>query len=431
MRVLILATNQERRPMPTMPIGAAHVAGAVRHQGHEVELLDLFWEEDPIAVARERIKSFAPDLIGISMRNVDDTDMVLNVTYLEPNKRMVDAVREITDAPIVMGGAGFSLFADELVRYMDVPYGVAGEGELAFPALLACLEARREPDDIPGVFFRRNGQVVGNRPQFIPDIDALPQPAYDLLTPQPYFEEAGAMAIEGRRGCNLHCIYCPEKGPAGFRLRRIDKVVDQIELLVKEYGVTNFSFTDGVVNYPYQYGMEMFQAIIDRQLQITWSAMINPIGINKEMVDLMKASGCNFLSVGLDAASEKMLESYHKDFTKEDVARLAHLLNDAGLMSVTTLMFGGPGETTDTIQESLDFLMSLPLSVVYMCLGVRIYAGTELADIATEEGFVQEGESLMMPKFYLSRAVDPNIADKLTQICESKMMWATSALTAH
>ena len=111
--------------MPTMPVGAAHVAGAARHRGHEVELLDLFWEEDPARVARQRVESFNPDAVGISMRNVDNTDMFFNVSYLEHNRTVVSAVKAATNAPIVVGGPGFSLFATDLVAYLAVPYGVA------------------------------------------------------------------------------------------------------------------------------------------------------------------------------------------------------------------------------------------------------------------------------------------------------------------
>ncbi len=180
MRVLLISANTERMNTLPLPLGLAMVAAAVRKAGHEVVLLNLMFEGDTEAVIRERIKDLRPQAIGISVRNIDDQNMDAPQFLLQPARRVVAICQELCDAPIVVGGAGYSIFPESALRYLGVNMGIRGEGETTFLAVLQRIERLETVSGLPGVYLP--GQPPPER-RYALNLDEFPLPDPEVLIP--------------------------------------------------------------------------------------------------------------------------------------------------------------------------------------------------------------------------------------------------------
>jgi len=149
MRVLLISTNTEKIHMPTLPLGLACVAAATQKAGHDVAMVDLMVEKDTRTVLKEAIEGFRPEIIGISVRNIDDQNMENPRFLLDPVKQIVADCRSLSEATIVLGGAGYSIFPESALSFLGADMGIQGEGEVAFPDLIAD-GIRRQPFGIVG-----------------------------------------------------------------------------------------------------------------------------------------------------------------------------------------------------------------------------------------------------------------------------------------
>jgi radical SAM superfamily enzyme YgiQ (UPF0313 family) len=404
MRVLLISANTERINMPTPPLGAAMVAAAARERGHDVELVDLLDAADPVAAAGGAVARVRPDVVGISVRNIDDQKMSQPDFLLERTVGVVGACREAGPAPIVLGGAGYSIFPAPALAYLGADYGIAGEGEIAFPALLEALSAGRDPAAVPGVLVRgRNGSV--GRPAAA-RLDDLPSPypelerCLDLADPELW------VPVQTRRGCPLDCSYCstPQIEGRTLRTRAPRQVADELARLA-DRGVTRFHFVDNTFNLPPSYALELCREIVARGRAFSWRAIVYPHQVSDELVAAMAEAGCSEVSIGSESCCDDILGSLNKRFVAAEVRDVVRLFARAGITRYGFLMLGVPGETRESVAESLEVADSLDLSVLKITIGVRIYPFTPLARQAVAEGVVEAGDDLLQPRFYMAPAV--------------------------
>ncbi len=425
MKVSIISTNREKFPQVSIPIGPAYIAAALREQGHQVEILDLCFESKTEEAVIAHLERYAPELVGISLRLVDNNELFYYRSFLEDTKSIVETVKKHSRAKMVIGGAGFTLFPAELMRYLELPYGIAGDGESAFPLFIRYLQGERELGSIPGICYWDEKRVVVNPAAKIRDFARLPFPAYDLLDFQRYLAEVPALPIEGKRGCDLACSFCPEGADKkGCRPRAPKLVVDEMEFMAKEHGIRRFFFTDGVFNFPPDHALAICQELVKRKLDVRWVADINPVAVSQGLVTAIKEAGCRNIALGIDTASEKMLQSYRKGFAKEDIVRAAKLLTEAEIRFAYWILFGGAGENLGTVQETIDFLQEVPQPVFFRA-GVRIFKGTELERQAREEGMLAENHNMLSPTFYLSKDLGQDFMEWLDRQCEPHENWFT------
>jgi len=425
LKVSIISTNRENFPQLSIPIGPACIAAVLREQGHQVELLDLCFEPKVDEALIAHLERCVPELVGISLRQIENNELFGHRSYLEDTKSIVETVKKRSRAEIVIGGAGFTLFPEELLRYLELPYGIAGDGERALPLLIKHLQGEADLAPIPGLCYWDEKRVIVNPPAKLRDFGGLPFPAYDLLDLQRYLAAVSALSIEGRRGCDLACSFCPDGADKeGCRLRAPRLVVDEMEFMAKEHGIRRFFFTDGVFNVPTDHALAICQELRERKLDLRWAADINPVAISQELVAIIKEAGCRVLALGIDTASKKMLRSYRKTFEKEDIVKVAKLLTEAGIRFTYHILFGGPGENMDTVRETIDFLQGVPQPVFFRT-GLRIFKGTDLERQAREEGVLQENHDMLSPTFYLSKDLGADFTQWLDRQCEPHENWFT------
>ena len=399
-RVLLVSANREEINMATWPLGAACVAAAAIQAGHDVWLLDLMHVADPHAAIEKAIRDFTPEVIGVSVRNIDDQSMMNTTFFLDDVKNLIACCRSQSTAPIVLGGAGYSIFPESALNYLGADMGIAGEGESAFPELVGRIKSGSSLSG-PYVLYRSGSRQEGTR-RFARSLDQFPLPEIGLVTLAPY--EAGDfwMPVQTRRGCSLACSYCSTPAIEGlkFRKRSPESVVRWLATCV-DAGIKKFHFVDNTFNLPPSYAKELCSLIIKDRVAITWRCILYPWKMDGKLAELMARAGCREASIGSESGSDDMLRSMNKRFTSGDVKRTAEMIARIGIQRMGFLMFGGPGETLDTAEESLRFAESLNLDTLKITIGIRIYPGTALAQKAVEDGIINRNDGLLLPRFYM------------------------------
>ena len=425
MKILFLSTNRLRRVMPPMPLGLASVIAQVDEARHELRVLDLMFSEQPEAELESVLSEFAPDLIAISVRNLDNQSY-LHTEYLLPEaRRFVDICREHSSAIIVIGGPAFTVSPSACFAYLSPDFGIAGEGEIAFRDLVERIDSRNSPSDVTGLVWRGDDGIHMNPPRHVEDLDSLKLPRRDLFDNAQYATAGGFGNIVVKQGCSFECLYCDGPHAMGQQWRKKSPatVVDELETMQRQ-GINVAFFTDAIFNFPSEHAREVCREILRRKPGISWITSVHPAYLDLELIALMQEAGCKAVSLGCDSCSEKMLQVLRKGFTKGQLRAAAQALEKAGLNYILSLLLGGPGEDRQTVEETVAFLEQRTAFMVDFCVGLRLMPGTELADIAVQEGVISTDDPLMEPRFYISRDIKDWIEDYLKAACSPHPNWA-------
>lgn len=422
MRVLLISANTERTNALPLSVGLNCVAVAARNAGHEVRFLDLMTERETEQVLNLTIRSFHPEIIGISVRNIDDQVMDSPRFLLDQARQVVRECRNASDAPVVLGGAGYSIFPESTLDYLEVDMGIQGEGEVAFPMLLDRIGKGLNLSGVPGLYLRGRG-LQGER-LFVENLDALPLSDPRLWSPSVSQNSDFRVPIQTRRGCSKGCSYCSTPVIEGrtVRMRRPELVLEEIERYVTA-GYRMFHFVDNTFNIPLRHAGEICRKIIERDLEISWRCIVYPELIDAEFAELLGKAGCREVSLGFESGSERMLRNMNKTFGLDAVRRTSGMLGDAGMKQTGFLLLGGPGETKETVERSLIFADSIDLDALKITIGIRIYPYTELAEIAVRDGMISKDDDLLMPKFYIVREIEAWIRDTVQSWTNSRPGW--------
>ena len=425
MKVLLISANTEQINMPTLPLGLACVAAATRKAGHEVAYLDLMAQDDVQTVIKEAMERLSPDVLGISVRNIDDQDMEDPGFLLDQVKEVVASCRSLSDAPIVLGGPGYSMYPESALEYLGADMGIQGEGEVAFPILLDKIQRDDDLSDTPGLYLPGRGLQADR--VFAKDLDVLPFPEDHLWSSSSITEDADFMLpFQTRRGCSMNCSYCSTATIEGKILRKRSPalVVEEVARQAQK-GFDRFYFVDNTFNIPVSYATELCQQLAAAELDITWRCILYPWKIDEELVRLMVKAGCREVSLGFESGSEPVLQALKKQFDSKEVERISQILGDYGIHRMGFLLLGGPGETKDSVEESLQFADSLDLEVIKVTTGIRIYPHTALARIALADGVISEDDDLLQPRFYLAEGLEDWLPEIVNSWLAERPNWVT------
>jgi len=422
MKVLFISANREDINMPILPMGLGCVAAATEREGHEVRFVDLLTAGEIRGVIHRTIDEFAPRVIGISIRNIDDQAMDSPQFMLDEAKEVVALCRKRSSARIVLGGAGYSIFPQSALTYVGADMGIQGEGETAFVHLLKLLEQQADLSKAPGLYLP--GRGLQAKRTYIRDLDHLPFPDPSLLAPAGLKKERCWLPFQTRRGCALDCSYCSTAAIEGHLLRQRSPaaVVGELTRWVAA-GFNQVFFVDNTFNLPPSYALDLCRRLTAAALDITWRCILYPQKISEDLARAMARAGCCEVSMGFESGDNDMLQAMNKRFDTDDIRRASRVLADCGIRRMGFLMLGGPGETRESVVRSFDFVESLALDALKITQGIRIYPHTQLAETAARDGLIRAGDDLLHPRFYMVKELKEWIEEYVNDRVKNRPNW--------
>ena len=424
MKVLLISANTEKMNMPVLPLGMACVAAAAQSAGHEVQTVNLMMQRDVRTPIAQAIKTFSPEVIGISVRNIDDQFMETPTFLLDSVRNIVSDCRSLSNAPIVLGGAGYSIFTKTALAYLGADMGIQGEGEAAFVLLLERLRRKADLSGIPGLYLPEPGHP--EKPTFTRNLDTFPIPLPNIhLSPHSGIKEDQLwIPFQTRRGCPMDCSYCSTATIEGRILRKFSpqKAVEGLRRYA-EAGFCQFFFVDNTFNLPPSYAKALCDAIIAAGLNIRWRCILYPWKADDALIGKMAKAGCKEVSFGFESGSEKILKNLNKRFTPDEVVKISETLQKHGIRRMGFLLLGGPGETLETVAQSLHFTDSLQLEAMKITTGIRIYPYTALARIAVKEGVIASEAALLLPNFYMAKNLKDRLLETVSYWMKDRPNW--------
>jgi radical SAM superfamily enzyme YgiQ (UPF0313 family) len=399
-KILLISVNRCTDPDPVFPLGLACVNAALRQAGHQTRWIDCNVNESSI---EPTLDEFKPDLIGISLRNIDDVLIRKRETFFDGLTSLGAAIRRHTISPIVLGGSGFSIFPERLLELAQADFGICGEGDSSLVALAAALENSADYSGIPGLVFRRDGQTFINAPSAggppceLADADRPPEIAS-------YYLRTGRMLnVQTQRGCAFRCCYCTYPLIEGrhHRRRPPEMVADDFEQL-QRLGARYAFIVDSVFNSSPAHVSEICEALLRRNVKMDWSCFLRPQGLTQDLMKLMARAGLTHIEFGADSLCDEVLAAYQKGFAFDDILHSSELAAREKIDYCHFLICGGPGESRATLQTAFENSRRLSGAVFMAVVGMRIYPGTHVYERAIAEGCITRQTDLLAPAYYVS-----------------------------
>ncbi len=379
------------------PIGIYYVASVLRENHYDVEILN--WHA--INKTPERIKDILiekrPDVIGFSILHANRWGGI------EIARMAKDLDSEVK---IVFGGIGASLLWEHfLTHFPEIDFVVIGEGEYSFLNVIRWMERgeKKSPEGIKGIAFMKKGKVVKTeQPDLISKLDELPIPAK-------YFEY---QHLSSTRGCAWKCTFCgsPEFWGEKIRYRSPENFVKELEYLCAK-GITFFYISDDAFTINKKRVVEICKKIIKRNLKITWFAISRVDHVDEEILYWMRKAGCIQISYGVESGSEKIRDALNKKVKTHQIKKAFSLTAQYGILSRAYFIYGSPGETQDTIQETIDLIHEIkPLSTIFYILD--IFPGTQLYTDLKKRAHITDDVWLNKIEGIMYFETDPGLSDE-------------------
>ena len=425
MKILLIATNQADRFMDRMvvrpvPIGLAYLAASVDEERHTLRVLDLMFADDAVSQVADAVSEFDPNLIGLSIRNLDNQSSLNPVWNLPAVRDIIDRIRQISAAKTLVGGPAFSILPSECLDYVGADLGIAGDAAEAFATLVERIDNGANYRDIPGIVYRddaNDGQIVVSEGRFTSNFHRSPR--LDLLDMRAYNGSGFGVGVVTK----LAQSYYPTPGANysgdDWRIRDPQEVVDEIRALDDDFGINKVFFIDSGFNIPAEHAKATCRAIIDAGVRVRWNSYVRPSeDADAELMSLMKQSGC---SLALMAEGGRGGEGLVDRLA--GLERMADLCRDAGLPFTMNATFGEPGETKASAERKLDFLKRVKSVFAVLRVGTRILPNTAVAQTALAEGLIESESELMRPTFYIDAGVRDWLADRLREEAAEHPRW--------
>jgi len=372
--------DEERGHNP--PLGLLYLAAMVEERSpHQVCVVDAQVEELSYEELAGHLEGESPDLVGIT---------AMTFTLLDVVRTVEVAKLAAPEAKVVLGGPHVHLYPRESVEMPGVDFAILGEGEHSLLALCDRLWQPERWDEVPGLVYRRDGEVVVNeRPGLIEDLDTLPFPARDLT---PYHRYSSVLArrrpvttMFTSRGCPYRCTFCdrPHLGKK-FRAASAKRVADEMQECV-EMGIHEILVYDDTFTVSRRRVLEICQEVRRRGLDVGWDIRARVDTVDEEMLEALRAAGCERIHYGVEAGSDSSLTVLRKGITVEQARRAFRLTRKAGIATLAYFMIGIPGENEDDVRQTMRLARELDPDVVHVTI-LTPFPGTEIYRWALEQG---------------------------------------------
>jgi len=404
-KILFISANQHTIPYPVYPIGLSYINTYLEERlpNYETKIVDLNFNN--IEELKAITKEYKPKYIGVSLRNVDDVNSYNREEFISHYKNIIDNLRTVTDAKIIIGGSAFSIFPELMYKKLNPDFGVYGEGEETLLKLINNLDNNEGYTNLSRLLYKKNGQCVFNQNEsYFRDLNLN----FDPNLIDYYWEKSGMLNVQTKRGCPYNCIYCTYPLIEGSKVRTLntDKIVETLKKLYYQKGIDYVFFTDSVFNINNEYNYELAEKIISSGIKIHWGGYFTFKNLDEDLLKILKKSGLQHVEFGTEAIAEKTLRTYGKNFTVNDVLEKSALCNKLDIPFAHFLIIGGYGETDETVNETYENSKLIDNSVFFPFVGMRIYPGTKLQKYAIQEGVISKDDNLLEPRYYLSKDVN-------------------------
>ena len=419
MNILIISANQNQFPMPVMPVGACMIAETAQKAGHEVRLLDLMFEQAPLKSVEETLKRFKPDVVGFSIRNIDNNDMQSPSFYIRELLPIVETVRRKTQAKIILGGAAVSVMPEALLRYTGATLAVTGDGETVFIGLLERLSENRSPTDLPGLAWMEEDKFRSNAQD--PSTDGYHcwcPDFYRWIDLRAYIKRLATVPLQTKLGCSFKCIYCTYRKIEGSKYRLSDpREAAEAIIGLASRGLRHIEFVDNVFNSPYDHALSICELLAKKRHGASLQSLeLNPLFIDDILITAMERAGFSGIGITVESASEKVLSGLGKGFSAEHIYKAAEVIKRHKIPCLWIFMTGGPNETRETLTETLKFAENYirPQDVAFFGSGIRLYPGTGLESLARQQGVLSlTPQDMLEPVFYISPTIEYSWMQKM------------------
>ncbi|HTX88942.1 MAG TPA: lipid biosynthesis B12-binding/radical SAM protein [Bacteroidales bacterium] len=414
-RFLLVSANRFANPYPVYPIGISYIHSYLteRLPHFDIRIFD-FNLHTPEEFARY-LKAFQPDYTGISLRNVDDVNSWNREWFIGDYREIIDLLKKTLPTRLILGGSAFSIYPKELFELFEPDFGITGEGEDSLFRLLTALDTGASFTDIPGLVYRVNGEVILNgRKDFLNELDL----SFESSLIGFYWKKSGMMNVQTKRGCPYDCIYCTYPLIEGSKVRTLDpdRIIGTLSDLYFNKNINYVFFTDSVFNLGGGFNTDLAERMIRARLNIQWGAYFSPFRLTEEELKLFKRAGLTHIEFGTESLSDATLKKYGKHFGVEEVVKISEICNRLDIYYAHFLILGGYGETEASLDEGFENSKRIDNSVFFPYIGMRIYPGTRLQELALKEGYLRPDENLLEPVYYIA----PGIRyDRLKEKAES------------
>ena len=401
-KVVLISANRHKDPYPVYPLGTAYLKSYLQEYLSDcsVDVLDMNIVSD--TDLRKYLTETNPDFVCVSIRNVDGANSLDMRGFLADYKYIIDLIRLSSTAPLIVGGAGFSIFPAVFIKELGADYGIEGEGEAALCELISSIRANKNNDNIQRLYV---GGVSNNvKPSYIKS----PQAVYEPHLVEYYWKESGMLNIQTKRGCPYNCIYCtyPQIDGRCVRVMDIDSIIETIARAKRDYGVNYWFFTDSVFNISNSYNEAFCEALIKSNLNISWGAYFSPSNMSDTQMALFQRSGLTHIEFGSESFCDETLSAYGKRFTFDEILRCSELALKHNVYYSHFLILAGWGESKDQLSITIENSKKLSHTVIFPYVGMRIYPHTKLYQYAVEEGIIDVENDLITPHYYISKDFD-------------------------
>jgi anaerobic magnesium-protoporphyrin IX monomethyl ester cyclase len=369
---------------PFTPLGLGYLAAVLEKENHTVDVIDCQASHLTYEDFKNEISKHKPDIVGLTSTTL---------TYKSALKIIQIAKQVHPNCLTILGGCHVTFWDDKALQECpELDVVVRKEGEQTIVELVKHFKEGKDFEGILGVTCRKGDETVRNEDRpYIEDLDSLPFPAHHLW-PLDNLKKYGKIIfpLMTSRGCVFWCEFCSavRMFGRGYRMRSAKNVVDEMEYLYKKYGAKDFTFYDDAFTVDQKRVEDICKELHDRKLNVKWDCGTRVDMVNRELLQLMKDSGCIAVWFGVEAGSQRVLDEMGKGFTATRTKEAFKIAQDIGLLTIASVVLGFPGETRETAMETVKFIEEInPDDVGYYI--ATPYPGTPMADKVIKNGWLR------------------------------------------